>query len=35
MKWLEGMKLSGDTIDALADNWGYNEVVSKIENVLC
>lgn len=35
MKWLEGMKLSDDTIDALADNWGYNEVVSKIENVLC
>lgn len=35
MKWLEGMKLSNDTIDALADNWGYNEVVSKIENVLC
>lgn len=35
MKWLEGMKLSNDTIDALAENWGYSEVVSKIENVLC
>lgn len=35
MKELEGMKLSEDTIDALAENWGYNEVVSKIENILC
>lgn len=35
MKELEGMNLTDETIDALAENWGYSEVVSKIENVLC
>lgn len=35
MKDLEGMNLSKDTIEALAENWGYTEVVSKIENILC
>jgi hypothetical protein len=32
LKW---NKLTKETIDALADWWWYNEVVSKIENILC
>lgn len=35
MKDLEWMKLSDDTIEALADNGWYDEVVSKISNILC
>lgn len=35
MKNLSNMKLSEDTINALADGGGYSEVVSKVENILC
>ena len=35
MKWLKWNKLSDETIDMVAESWAYDEVVSKISEILC
>lgn len=35
MKWLKWRNISDETIDAIAETWAYDEIVSKISEVIC
>lgn len=35
MKNIKDKNISDTTIDAIADSWGYEEIVSKVKEIVC